>query len=128
MIKKHHARNHTMVDLANRYAGRGVVWLAINSGGPGQQGTGVERNQRAIREFGLPFPVLLDTTGAVGHAYGARTTPHMFVIDAHGTLVYQGAIDDDPGRAVGKTNYVANALDEVLAGQPVATPETRSYG
>ena len=66
----------------------------------------------------------------MGHLYGAATTPHMFVIDAGGTIVYAGAIDDDPRgrRDDGATNYVAAALDEALAGKPVTLAETKPYG
>ena len=76
--------------------------------------------------------VLLDPTGAMGRAYEAKATPHMFVIDGTGRLVYMGAIDNKPTPDAsdldGATNYVAAALDEVLAGKPVTTPETKPYG
>jgi len=75
---------------------------------------------------------LLDPEGAVGKLYGAKTTPHMFVINTGGTLVYAGAIDDtpsaDPGDIAASTNYVAQALDAVLAGESVAVSSTKSYG
>lgn len=119
----HHKRAKTMKEVAARYRDRDVVWLAINSGAPGKQGTGVERNVRAIEEYEIEYPVLLDPTGATGRAYGAMVTPTMAVIDREGKLAYRGAIDDK-----GQTNYVAQALDALLAGQPVATPETRGYG
>ncbi len=128
-VKKHHQHNKTMKELAARYADRDVVWLAINSGAEGKQGAGQERNARAVREYGIEYPMLLDPTGATGRAYGAVCTPHMFVIDAQGVLRYQGAIDDDrDARQLGRTNYVAQALDAVLGGQPVETAETRPYG
>jgi hypothetical protein len=77
----------------------------------------------------MTVPVLLDEDGAVGRAYGAKTTPHMFVIAPDGKIAYAGAIDDDRTTgALGKTNYVAAALAAVLAGEPVAVPETRPYG
>jgi len=84
----------------------------------------------AAKDLALSFPVLLDESGAVGKAYGAKTTPHLFLIGADGRLRYQGAIDDapNPGGPVGETNYVAAALEAVLAGKPVATAETRPYG
>ena len=75
--------------------------------------------------------MLVDQDGAVGHSYGAATTPHMFIIDAKGVVVYEGAIDDDPRgnmEAGARTNYVANALNEIAAGQAVSTPETKPYG
>jgi peroxiredoxin len=80
----------------------GVVWLAINSGAPGKQGAGVERNREAAAEWKMSHPILLDEDGKVGHAYGATTTPHMFVIDGAGKLVYAGGLDNAPlGRVDG---------------------------
>ncbi|MBX3469901.1 MAG: thioredoxin family protein [Planctomycetes bacterium] len=128
-VVKHHQHNKTMKDLAAKYKDRDVVWLAINSGAAGKQGAGQERNERAVREFGIEYPVLLDPTGATGRAYAAVTTPHMYVIDTQGVLRYQGAIDDDrDAKRVGRTNHVAQALDAVLGGQAVPTAETRPYG
>ena len=74
----------------------GVVWLAINSGAPGKQGAGAERNREAATEWKLEHPILLDEDGKVGHAYGATTTPHMFVIDGTGKLVFAGGVDNAP--------------------------------
>ena len=128
-ILKHHLHHHTMIDLAARYRDRGVVWLAINSAAAGKQGADLERNQKARVEYQMPFPVLMDADGAVGKSYGAKTTPHMFVIAADGTLAYAGAIDDDRSPSTpGKTNYVADALDALLAGKSVPVKETQSYG
>jgi len=129
-IVKHHQTLKTMNELAAAGAEAGVVWLAINSGAPGKQGHGLELNQQAARDFALAFPLLIDESGAVGKAYAAKTTPHMYVISADGKLRYQGAIDDvpNPGGPVGETNYVATALAELAAGRPVATAETRPYG
>ncbi len=128
-ILKHHVHNHTMNDLAVRYRDQGVVWLAINSAAAGKQGAGLERNQKAHEEYKMAFPVLLDESGAVGKAYGAKTTPHMFVIAADGKIAYAGAIDDDRSPStLGKTNHVAAALDALLAGQPVPVAETQAYG
>ncbi len=126
-VKKHHARNKTMKDLAARHADQ-VVWLAINSSCEGAQGWGAERNRKAAEEYGIVYPILLDTDGTVGRLYQARNTPHMYVIDTKGILVYAGAIDDDPGRELGGVNYVAAALEAVEAGRPVETAETRPYG
>ncbi len=128
-IKKHHLDHKTMNETFAAVKDQGVVWLAINSGAPGKQGAGLERNRKAVEDYGVPFPVLLDPEGTVGRAYGARTTPHMFVIAADGTVAYAGAIDDDRSAdTLGKTNDVAAALAAVLAGKPVATAETRPYG
>jgi len=129
-IVKHHGTHKTMNETAAAAAKDGVVWLAINSGAPGKQGHGLELNRQAAQDFKLLFPVLLDEAGTVGKAYGAKTTPHLFVISADGKLRYQGAIDDapNPGGPVGETNYVAAALADLKAGKAVATAETKPYG
>ncbi len=131
-VKLHHATNTTMRDTFNAFKDQGVVWVAVNSGAEGKQGAGLERNQSAVEEFGITYPVLMDDMGDVGRLYGAKTTPHMFIIDKEGMLVYAGAIDSD---ASGKrhaeadyVNYVKQALKQVLAGETVTTPETRAYG
>ena len=127
-VKKHHEKNKTMATTYGRYKDKDVVWLAINSGAAGKQGAGQERNDKARKDYGVAYPVLLDEAGAVGRAYGAKTTPHMYVIDG-GTLVYAGAIDDNPSPGtLGETNYVAAALDAVLADKPVEVADTKSYG
>jgi peroxiredoxin len=110
-------------------ADQGVVWLAICSSTEGKQGAGLERNQRAVKEYAMSFPVLMDTSGEVGKAYGAKTTPHMFVITADGTVAYAGAIDDNRSAdTLGETNHVAAALHDLLSGKPVAVAETAPYG
>src|SRR5690606_28312702 len=124
----------SLVGAAERHGGSGVVWLAINSGAPGKQGHGVEVNQSAAKELGMKHPLLLDETGEVGRLYGAERTPHMYVIDAKGVLVYRGAVDNSPdgegaspegGKLV---RYVDQALTELSAGRPVSVPETKAYG
>jgi peroxiredoxin len=120
--------------LAEKYTAKGVAWLAINSAAQGRQGFGVEANADGKRRFGLTHPILLDESGAVGHAYHATNTPHMFVIDDKGVLVYRGAIDNSPDgegeSPQGGTlvNYVAVALDDLAAGRAVKTPQTEAYG
>lgn len=132
-VKASHTKG-SLVDTAKRAAKKGVVWLAINSGAPGKQGAGAEKSRAGVKAFGLEHPVLLDESGAVGKAYGATNTPHLFVIDAKGTLVYRGAIDNSPdgeGQSPkdGKlTNYVDAALDDLAAGRAVKTPDTKAYG
>jgi len=121
-----HYKASTMADLAAEF-GEDVVWLAINSNAPGKQGSGAERNRRAVEEWGISYPVCLDEPGEVGQRYRARTTPHMYVIDAEGVLRYAGAIDDSP-RGTAETNYVRAALEAVLAGEAVETTTTRPYG
>lgn len=118
---------HTAAKDANA---QGVVWLAVNSGAPGQQGHGIERNKRAAQEWNLEHPILVDASGAVGRSYGAKTTPHMYVIDDAGILVYQGALDDAPlGKKEGKpTRYVIDALTDLAASRAVSAKETKPYG
>lgn len=111
-----------------------VVWLAINSGAPGKQGHGVEANRAAVERFGIKYPVLLDESGAVGRKYGATNTPHMFVIDAKGVLVYAGAIDNSPdgegeSPSDGKlVRYVDQALEALEGGRAVPVSRTDAYG
>lgn len=124
----HYATKPTMVELANKYKDKEVVWLAVNS----TNHTKPETNLAFIKEHKLPFPIIDDRSGQIGRAFGARTTPHMFVIDRDGVIVYQGAIDNAPmGKVeadVASVNYVDQALSELLAGQPVSTPTTPAYG
>jgi peroxiredoxin len=119
-------------DMGNRYSKQGVVWLAINSGSPGKQGAGLPRNKQALTEYGIAYPVLLDESGTVGKSYGAKSTPHMYVIDEKGTLIYRGAIDNaplgDPQGGGAPVNYVDAALSDMAAGKPVKVNDTRSYG
>ncbi|GMV27409.1 MAG: hypothetical protein AMXMBFR58_34400 [Phycisphaerae bacterium] len=127
-VVKMHYDAKTFQDLAKNYKDKNVVMLAINSGAPGKQGTGVERNAKAKKDWSLDFPVLLDESGEVGKNYGARNTPALYVINKDGILAYKGAIDDGGPEAVGKTNYVSKALDEIIAGKKVTTTETKAYG
>jgi peroxiredoxin len=121
-----HYKAGTMKKLASTYGDKGVVWLTINS----TNYMDAAANAKFKVSNDLPYPILVDQTGDVGRLYGAVTTPHMFIIDDSGTLVYNGAIDDDPrgSKGEGSMNYVAAALDEVLAGKAVTTAETKPYG
>lgn len=118
--------------MAKEQTAQGVVWLAINSGGPGKQGHGPEANANGVKAFGLEHSVLLDESGAVGRSYGAEKTPHVYLIDDAGKLVYRGAIDNAPfGEVDGGgalINYLANALAELRGSKPISTPETPPYG
>jgi peroxiredoxin len=120
--------------LAEKHASAGVVWLAINSGGPGKQGAGVDANRAGVAQFGMQHPVLIDESGKVGQLYGAERTPHMFVINPEGVLVYRGAIDNSPdgegqspegGKLV---NYVDGAISAIQSGAKIAPAETKAYG
>lgn len=128
-VVRHHANATTMMDTFKAFKDKDVVWLAINSGAPGKQGHGVELNARKKKDWGIEYPILIDESGEVGKYFGARTTPHMYIVSADNTLVYMGAIDDDPrGNKAESTNYVADALTAHLAGKDVEEPETRPYG
>jgi len=128
-VVKHHERHKTMYDLSRMVEDNGGVWLAINSGKPGKQGTGHDRNVRAQKDFGIEYPVLLDETSKVGEMYDAKVTPHMYIIDEEGTLVYAGAIDNNRSpMTLGDTNYVKKALKEHMAGKAISMSETKPYG
>lgn len=101
-VKYAHGEGGPLASLAKEQGKAGVVWLAINSGAPGKEGAGVERNKQAQVDWKLEHPILIDEDGKVGQAYGAKTTPHMFVIDPGGKLIYAGALDNAPlGRVEG---------------------------
>ena len=111
----------------------GVVWLTVNSGAPGKQGhmDGDEAREFLADKGARPAAYLLDPQGQVGRAYGARTTPHMFVINGAGSLVYAGAIDNTDGsdrEDIKVRNHVLAALAELKAGQPVSVPTSRPFG
>jgi len=128
-VKKHHKLNKSMASSFSKAKDQEVVWLAINSGGPGKQGNGLERNAKAREEYGIEYPILMDESGVVGKAFGAKTTPHMFIINAAGALVYAGSLDDNKSPdTVGKTNYVIDALENCVGGNAVDVSETKSYG
>jgi len=116
------------------YKAKGVVWLSINSSAPGKEGNyaPAEFDKRLMSEGFAGTAALIDPDGTAGRLYGAKTTPHIFVINAEGVLVYQGAIDDKPSAdasdIASARNYAVAALDEVLAGKPVGVQATKSYG
>jgi alkyl hydroperoxide reductase subunit AhpC len=132
-VKKHYASGN-MPQLQQRYTQQGVVWLSVISSAEGKQGfvSGEEANKIAKDASAVPTHILLDGKGELGHLYDAKTTPHMYIVDKNGKLVYQGAIDSIPSVDVADlakaTAYVANALDTVLAGGKVAVAETKAYG
>ena len=132
-VKKHYD-SHNMQKLQKEFTDKGVVWLSICSSAPGKQGNMCPADAAAAAKA-LGFSAteyLIDEDGKVGNLYGARTTPEMFVVDPKGDVVYMGAIDDrpspDPASLEGATNYVKTALTEAMAGKPVTTPVTKSYG
>jgi peroxiredoxin len=132
-VQKHYMSGN-MQSLQKRYTGQGVAWLVVNSTAashaefvsPAQQAAWLGKQGAA------PTAAMLDPDGKVGRVYGARTTPHMYVIDPNGKLIYAGAIDDkrsaDPADVKTARNYVAQALDEARAGKPVSIASTPAYG
>jgi peroxiredoxin len=129
LIVKHHVHHKTMAETSAKFKDEGVVWVAINSGAPGKQGAGKERNVKAQKEYEIAYPVLLDENGSVGRMYAAKVTPHMFIINREGVLVYDGAIDNDRNpRRLGEVNYVDKALTELIRGESVSTAKTEPYG
>jgi peroxiredoxin len=121
-----------LVKMASEMTSQGVVWLAINSNAPGKQGHDPAVNGKAAEKFGMTHPILRDETGAVGKAYGAEKTPHIFLIDTDGALKYAGGIDNAPmGEVDGddpKRNHLAEALTDLRAGKPVRVPTAPPWG
>jgi peroxiredoxin len=127
-VKYHYDTVNTMVDLANKFKAKNVVWLAINS----TNHTTPKQNKEFSAKHNLPYPILDDRPGKVGRAYSATNTPHMFIIDAKGNIVYEGAIDNSPMGKIPEgeklTNHVDKALAELTSGKAVSMPKTQPYG
>lgn len=127
-------RKGSLKGAAATHRASGVVWLAINSSAPGKQGHGLTANRAGVAALGVDYPILLDESGAVGRAYGAERTPHLFVIDRQGILRYAGAIDNSPDGEGGSpaggslVRYAQEAIAAVLAGEPVPAATTKPYG
>lgn len=123
-----------MQKLQHEWTAKGVVWLTVVSSAPGKQGyvTAPEENAYVKQVNADPTAVILDPDGTLGHLYDAKTTPHMFVINPQGMLIYNGAIDDKPTTDVadisGARNYVSLALDEAMSGKAVGIGTSRPYG
>jgi peroxiredoxin len=132
-VKKHYESGN-MQKLQQEYTGKDVVWLSIASSAPGEQGhVTPESAKKTIASWNMGnTKILLDHDGKVGRLYDAKTTPHMYVIDPEGKLVYQGAIDSKPtankADVDGAENYVRVALDSSMAGKPVENASTKPYG
>lgn len=132
-IHKHYDSGN-MQKLQATYAKKGVIWFEVQSSAPGAEGylTPSEAQDNRAKVGTQSLATLIDSDGTIGRLYGAKTTPHMFVIDPKGVLIYQGAIDDhdspDPEDIPQSKNYVAVALDEAMAGKPVSVASTRPYG
>jgi peroxiredoxin len=132
-VMKHYGSGN-MQKLQADATAKGVVWLSICSSAPGKQGHAApaDANKACAEKNSAATAYLMDESGATGHAYGAKRTPEMYVINADGILVYHGAIDDkksaDPADIATAKNLVAAAIDETVAGKPVSIPETEAYG
>jgi hypothetical protein len=129
-----HYESGNMQHLQKEWTARGAIWFTVISSAPGQQGyvTAQQENEYLKRMNAVPTAVLLDPQGDVGRLYAAKTTPHMFITNPDGALIYDGAIDSkattDQSDIATATNYVSQALDEAMAGKPVSTPTSRPYG
>jgi hypothetical protein len=132
-VRKHYD-SANMQSSQKSATGRGVVWLSVNST---HSGAGDYMAPAALagwmkEQGGAPTATLMDVDGKVGRTYGARTTPHLYVVDPNGTLVYAGAIDSKPSANPADVrtavNYVNQAVTEVVAGKPVSQPVTQAYG
>jgi hypothetical protein len=123
-----------MQQLQKEWTAKGVVWLTVISSATGQQGhmEAAQADAYFAQQNAAPSAVLLDPTGEIGRLYEAKTTPHMFVVNPDGVLIYNGAIDDKPTSdktdLAGATNYVSAALTEAMAGRAVSTSTSRPYG
>jgi len=129
-----HYNSGTMQALQRKETADGVVWLTVSSSAPGMQGyfTAPTARKWAAKKHWAGTDLLLDSAGKIGREYGARNTPHMFVIDKAGKVAYMGGIDDrpyeDPESLKGAKPYVAMALADLKAGRPVAVPTSQPYG
>jgi hypothetical protein len=132
-VKKHYDSKN-MQKLQSHYTGKDVVWLTICSSGPGKQGYYDSKGhvERIKKHKGNATAFLADPDGKVGRMYGAKTTPHMYIVDPEGVLVYAGAIDDKPSTRQSDVkkakNYVRENLDAVLSGKPVPVKSSKPYG
>lgn len=119
--------------LQKELAAQGVVWLLVNSVNPKHPSHRTpEQARQEWKDLGINATAWIDdSSGAIGHLYGMKTTPHVFVVAADGTLAYAGAMDDQPDPVhdpKAAKNHVKAAVDELLAGKPVTVPETKPYG
>ena len=125
-VVRHHETSKTMSETAAKYKDKGVTWLAINT----TAGKTPTDNKSVADKWSIGYPILTDADGSVGKAYGAKVTPHMFVIDKSGTIAYAGGIDNDPegNKGADRVNLVDKALGELTGGTSVSTPQSKPYG
>lgn len=123
----HYKTKPTMVELAKKYKNQNVVWLTINS----TSHTTPQANQNFGKQYNIQSLILDDRSGKVGKAYSAKATPHMYIVNARGNIVYEGALDNAPlGKVAGNgyVNYVDKALAEIIGGKAISTPKTKPFG
>ena len=118
-----------LIDLAKAFKPQGISFVAINANDPKiVPGDGFEFMVKRAKDKGFPFPYVLDETQAIAAAYGARVTPHIFLLDAKGTLVYRGRVDDSVKTEEVKARDFKAALEAVAGGKPVPVAETKAFG
>src|SRR5437764_5608150 len=132
-VKKHYGSGN-MQKLQAEFTGKGIVWLIVDSNAPGLEGylSAEQANAKMAEWKTKQTALVLDPDGKAGRSYGAKNTPHMFIINPEGKIVYEGAIDSkatpNPADISTSTNYVKVALDESMSGKPVSNPNTKPYG
>lgn len=132
-VRKHYDSGN-IPKLQAEYVKKGVVWLAVDSSASGKEGylAGDDATKAKDGDYAAASALLLDADGKVGHLYGATNTPHLYIVDPEGKLIYSGAIDSiasaDKGDIAKATNYVRAALDEAMANKPVTKASSKAYG
>ena len=132
-VRKHYSSGN-MQKQQQAATGEGAVWLSIISSAPGKQGhvTPAQADALTVQRNAAPSAVILDETGDIGRLYGAKTTPHMYIIDTDGKLAYMGGIDSiassDPADIEKAVQFVPAALAKMMNGEPIASSVTRPYG
>jgi peroxiredoxin len=132
-VRKHY-RSGNMQQQQRAATGQGTVWLSIISSAPGKQGhvTPAQADALTASRNAAPTAVILDEKGDIGRLYGAKTTPHMYIVDVDGDLAYMGGIDSipstDPADIAKAAQYVPQALSQLTNGEPLAPAVTRPYG
>jgi peroxiredoxin len=126
-VQKHVKDKKTMQNTFAKFKDKGVIWLGVDSNvAEIAKPDDIKAN---IKECAITYPIILDPDGKIGHAFGAKTTPHMFVIDKNGIVAYEGAIDSDAsGKEASPINYVEAALQSLVDGSQVATQWSKPYG
>lgn len=129
-VKAYYAAPSAMLSIQTQSENPSVVWLRVNSGAPGMEGADPEENRKQAADWGISTPILTDSDGTVGHAYGAAHTPEIVVIDPSGMIVYRGAPDEGgmDGHAGSGRGFVSEAIQAALNGEKPMVMETRAVG